>query len=417
MKKLRSSVKQRIALGLVCALIVSYTVYHIVTLFDDEYSTYAAGVTTEKTVMSYNGYIFRDEQVLTSSNTGIADYLVEDGTKVAEGQSVAVVYSKGKEKKAYLSRLEEYISILEQSTGKNIENLDYVDQKQNNEDSYDAIIKMLADGETGQLEYSINKFLVGLNSADEIRAEDEAEGTGEITDRVATLQSLYEERNKIFSQSGNGIECSTARPGYFFSQVDGCEEMFTLDAVDGLTVASFNKMVEYASTNSAEADAYGKIGYTSDWKIVMSVNKSDLKHFEVETTYSGLFSENNSVVLPLYLERIVKDGSSEALLIFSCDRLPKNFSFDRCQSVSITVDEVSGIYVPKDIVVKNEGSIGVYILRGSVVHFRHIDIVYEGSDYYLVNAHSEDDGDNKYIRENDMIILTGSNLFDGRILK
>ena len=59
----------------------------------------------------------------------------------------------------------------------------------------------------------------------------------------------------------------------------------------------------------------------------------------------------------------------------------------------------------------------MYILRGSVVQFRYIDIVYEGSDYYLVKQDSEDDGDRKYLRENDMIILNTTNLFEGRILK
>ena len=103
--------------------------------------------------------------------------------------------------------------------------------------------------------------------------------------------------------------------------------------------------------------------------------------------------------------------------MFSCDRLPKNFSFDRCQSVSITVSTQSGIYVPKDIVIREEGRIGVYILRGSVVQFRYIDIVYEGSDYYLVKHDSEDDGERQYLRENDMIILNTTNLFEGRILK
>ena len=123
--RLRSSLRQRIALGLVCVLIISYTVYHIINLFGEDYTTYAAGVTTEKTVVSYNGYLFKDEQVLTCSNTGIVDYLVSDGTKVGKGQQVATVYEKNASEQTNVSRIDSYISIFEESTGKSIENIDY----------------------------------------------------------------------------------------------------------------------------------------------------------------------------------------------------------------------------------------------------------------------------------------------------
>ena len=113
---------------------------------------------------------------------------------------------------------------------------------------------------------------------------------------------------------------------------------------------------------------------------------------------------------------VSEKGSDRALLVFSCDRQPDGFSFDRCQSVSITVSAVSGLYIPKSVVKKIDGEKGVYILRGSIVYFRHIRVVYTGSDYYLVAADTEHDDERTYIRPNDMIILNGRNLFDGRVL-
>ena len=59
----------------------------------------------------------------------------------------------------------------------------------------------------------------------------------------------------------------------------------------------------------------------------------------------------------------------------------------------------------------------VYILRGSVVHFRYIEIVYEGSDYYLVSAKGGGESGVVYLAENDLVIVGGKNLFDGRILE
>ena len=104
------------------------------------------------------------------------------------------------------------------------------------------------------------------------------------------------------------------------------------------------------------------------------------------------------------------------LIVFSCDRLPEDFELLRRQSVQITVDSTSGIYVPKDCVKKHDGMRGVYILRGSVVHFRQIDILFEGSDYYLVKSGLEGDEEIEYLQVNDLIILNGKQLFDGMVV-
>ena len=79
------------------------------------------------------------------------------------------------------------------------------------------------------------------------------------------------------------------------------------------------------------------------------------------------------------------------------------------------MDRVSGIYVPRDVVERVDGFRGVYVLRGSVVYFRRIEIVYEGSDYYLVKDGITDE-DTPYLQVNDLIILNGKNMFDGRVL-
>ncbi|MBQ8849284.1 MAG: hypothetical protein IJ011_02995 [Clostridia bacterium] len=407
--KSKSGFIQKIAIGVVCVVIFSYTVYHVASIFGEDISTYAAGITTERTALSYNGYLFRDEQLLTSSNTGVVDYKVADGTKVSEGQQVAVVYSESRSKQNRISDLDGQIRILEESIEGMSENTDIVAVRAQNSDTYDAIVKLLAASETGGLSYQAEKLLVGMNRASAIS------GSGE-SDANETLEALYAERERIFSESGDGEICETPSNGYFFSGADGCEEYFTMSALKDLTVGSFAELVAYAESAETPEDAYGRLTDSSEWGIVLPIGASDKKYFTAGNTYSALFSENNQTSIPLYLERVIEEGSEVVLLVFSCDRQPENFSFNRCQSVSLTLSTVSGIYVPKSVVVKDDGNKGVYILRGSVVHFRYIEVIYEGSDYYLVAANAEHTEDRTYLRSNDMIILNGKNLFDGRVL-
>ena len=409
--KSRSSFIQRIAIGVVCVIVFSYAVYHISSVFSEDIETYAAGVTTEVTTLNYNGYIFRDETVLTSSNSGVVDYKVADGTKVSEDQTVAVAYSEGKKKQSSVRLLDEQIRILERSLEGSIENDDIVAVKKQNADTYDALIKLLSAGDTGGLSYQAEKLLVGMNRAASIVSDGSSSA-------VETLDRLYELREEIFSESGSGADCSADKNGYFFSGVDGCEEYFTAAALEELTLDSFAELLEYAEDPEAPEGAYGKLTDSSQWSIVLPINYSDKGHFTVGNTYSALFAENNQASLPIYLEKMIsEEGEDVILLVFSCDRQPEGFSFDRCQSVSLTVKTVSGIYVPKSVVAREDGIRGVYILRGSVVYFRHIVIVYEGSDYYLVAEVVHDDAAVTYLAPNDLIILGGQNLFDGRILE
>ena len=114
--------------------------------------------------------------------------------------------------------------------------------------------------------------------------------------------------------------------------------------------------------------------------------------------------------------RIEVDSKDESILIFECNRLPENFSLQRCQSATIELSSVDGIYVPLSAMAKENGVRGVYVLRGSVVHFRKVDIIYNGSDYCLVAENGEDDENYAYLGTNELIITNGKNLFDGRIL-
>lgn len=408
--KLGSGFKQKIALGIVFVLVFAYATFHIVNIFGEDISTFAAGVTTENTVLNSMGYIFRDETVLTSQNSGLVDYLVKDGTKVSVGQKVAVAYSSGRQKQNYISKLNDCIYVLEQSSSEAVSSVDIVEQREKNGDMYDTIIKMLADGETGGLGYHAESLLVGMNTVNTILEVDEV-------DREKVLEALYAERERVFDESGNAASCTVDRTGYFFSGTDGNEELFTSEAADDLTASSFDKIIAKSRETDTVKGAYGKISYSSEWKLVMPIDIDDARYFEEGVTYSALFSENNQTELPLRLDRIIRDKAEErALLVFYCDRQPENFTFERCQSVTITVKTVNGIYVPKNVVVREEGIRGVYILRGSVVHFRYIDIIYEGSDYYLVKRDAEHDDERTFLRENDMIILNGRNLFDGRVL-
>ena len=409
LKRKGRSVKQRVALGIVCVLVFAYTVYHLSGIFTEEISTFAAGVTTETTALHYSGYVFRDETVLTAPYTGVVDYHVADGTKVSSGQALATVYEYGAEQRQQLRRVDEQIAVLEQGIGDGNDSPEMGELKKSVSTTYNSLVKMLAAGETGGLSYGAEKLLVGMNQMDTLANGQEAKG-------YQTLSALRSLREEMLAQSGGSITYTSSRSGYFYGQTDGLEYAFTMSAAEALTASSFRDLMMAYDSVSTDELAYGKISYSDEWMLVLPVDVSDGRYFEVGQVYEGIFEENNQTRIPLTLERVVETEEDELLLVFRADRLPARFVLSRFQTVRLEVDSISGIYVPRDVVSWYEGARGVFVLRGSVVYFRYIEILYEGSDYYLVKDGMESDGEYTYLQVNDMIILNGKNMFDGRVL-
>ena len=400
--------KNRFAVGLVCLLVALYALYHLIGLFDGELATFAAGVTTERTTLSYDGYFFRDETVLYANDDGLSDYAVADGTKVSRGQTLATVYEGNANLQGKLERIDGEIALLEKSMSGIGGSTDPAEVKAAVNDSYDTLIKMLASGESGGLSGEIDEFLTGLNQMDLL-------WQGEDSSPSKTLAALRAEREELLASCGNGVTYTAQQSGYFYSSADGFEGTFTTEALEDLTGEGFFDLI--ASSPKSTAGAYGKISYTSEWYLVLPVALTDQKNFEVGVTYEALFEENAKTTLPLTVEKIIEDSEQgAALIVLSCDRLPEDFTLSRCQSVRITVDAKSGIYVPKDCVKRQDGMRGVYVLRGSVVYFKQIDILYEGRDYYLVKSGLVSDEEVEYLQVNDLIILNGKQLFDGMVV-
>ena len=165
------------------------------------------------------------------------------------------------------------------------------------------------------------------------------------------------------------------------------------------------------------ANPVGRMVYDADWMFLALVSESDAEHFEVGEYKSLTFTGGEDVTMPLLLtEKIADEESRSVLLKFECDRMPRGFDFARAQSVSAVVSSVTGITVPKSAVHRSDGYLYVYILKGSVVFERRIEVIYEGSDYYTVADGLEPEGEDVYLQSNDTLILDGQNLFDGRIL-
>ena len=402
----------RIAIAAVCIAILSYTVFHMISLFSGELSTVVVRSATEETRLEFDGYIFRDEKVVFSSYQGAIDYKVADGLKLSAGQAYATVYERGNNANIsdLIGQIDRRIAVLEEATssGKSLHDLPSINEDIANE--YLGIVKRLADGDMRGISENIDGMTAQLGQVSML--------TNEKSPLKATLEALYGERERIKGADGESIQLKADKSGYFYSNVDGYENTFTLDAAYSMTPDKYHEYSSSIAEAYTEGTPVGKMVYSSDWAFVTMVSTEYSKHFEEGRSYVTSFMKSENIDIPLTLaKKVVDRASNSVLMIFQCDRMPSGFDFARSQSVQVIVSSITGINVPKSVTHRSDGSYYVYILKGSVVFERKLDIIYEGSDYYTVRDGVEDDGDDIYLQSNDNLILNGNNLFDGRILE
>lgn len=410
LKKLFGSVNvQRVGALIIGIAVLSYSVYHVIRLFGEDVSTIATSISTEARVIDGRGYIFRDEELLTSSATGVADYLKGDGERVSRSDALAKIGTEGgKGSQALIKYYDEKIEILERSVGSGKTLSDLPEINDGISDTYYSVAKLLATGDTGAISGEMDKLLEIMNTKSLVTDEESP-----VSD---VLDEMKERRATLIENGGKSVTEYSAESGYFYSYADGYENYFTLDAADSLTPESFYELTTSSPDKVGDA-VYGKLAESNEWKFVIRLHSVNAPYFKEGGEYSLEFVENGHTVIPMTLERIVSDVEHDAkILVFRANRLPGGFVFSRAQSVSIEVSSTTGIYVPRSALHRTAGADCVYVLKGSVVKMRKIEIIYEAKDYCLVATDMKSDDTVPYLSLNEQLIVSGENLFDGRIL-
>lgn len=403
---------KNIGIAVVCLCVLAYTVFHVSSLFSEEIGTIIVGPTTEKATTTLNGYVFRDATlVYPTKYSGAVDYLVDNGEKVSVGTRLAAVYAEGDSESAKetLAMIDEQIAMLERTTEQKPSVSDLTELRRTASDTYYSLMKQLSGGTDIALSVQQKKLLSALNSIALI--------TDENFSIEQTLASLKESRAEIIGAGGDSEFVSTPKSGYFYTAVDGYEQAFSGSAARELDREGFIELFDTATPSKATEGSIGKMSYDSSWYFAAEIDARSAEQFAVGERYTVEFTSGGYFEIRMTVERIlVGDDGESAVIVLGSNILPDNFNFRR-QTARIVTDSVSGIYVPASAIHKDSrGNEIVYILEGSVVQLRYIDVIYEGIDYCIVSEKPSKNDGRIYLSSNEQLIVKGSNLFDGRIL-
>lgn len=414
-KRYLKNVGKYVLSAILSILIISYIIYHLVNSFSQEVETMAANVVTVSETFNADGYIFRDEDILYSTNAGSVNFMFEDGTMVRRGSAVANIYTGGNagEINDLVSNIERQINILENSSiAKDVTLTDSSTIDAQIDSLYYTMESKLNSGDVDYVFRRKDEFLTLLNKRQLL-----LKAVSSFSTRLSELKS--EKASLTTSLGGVNETIYTTESGYLYSDIDGYENIFTLDAADNFTLNDFHKLTD-ADPQSFNGNVVGKVATDYTWYTACELPSVQQQYYKVGNSYVLRFPYNGDEEIPMTLHRIVTSGDEDSIvLVFSTGNVPDGFNFLRKQSVEIIQQTYTGYRVPVSCVRLVDGEQGVYIKSGNIAVFKKIDPLVE-IDGYFIAAQQDRVNDEKYAEKlgmYDLIIVKGKNLYENKIIQ
>lgn len=344
------------------------------------------------------GYVFRDETAIPSTNNGVIDYCVANGAAVAEGQLLAAVYTDEsgtdqRERAAVL--LAEKARLLNALENGVAWQPDYIA-------SYASLMNTLADGNLRGTAESAATLTDALCHR--------AAGVGAEERYRARITAIDAEVAEMVRNVDAPQERTADADGSFYYETDGYEALFGIDAANGLTPEGLDALL---AAPRPTKNHIGKVASCGVWYLAIPVTAQIAKAYRVGARHTVRIAACNTETEMDLVAITHGEDDARALLVFYSAKKPDSLDAARRQSVVITRAPVSGLSIPASALRDENGVRGVYVNDNGVARWRRVEILSELGGAAIA-APVAGDG---MLREGEEIILTARRLYDGKTLR
>ncbi len=405
---------------------VAYQAFHV--LFPPNTYETALLATVSDTVNAEGVLLFEESYV---SGSGTLGYLVEDGERVSAGTAVAEVYSDATQAtlRQQLTQLKEQIDLLQRSQNTSATQLESL-KKERSSAIYD-MMDALDQGEYDETSSGRESYLLAQNKLWVI--------TGEVSDFSDQIAALTQQAASVQAQLGTPTQITASQTGYFIRSNSSGRLNASAEDILALGVSELKAYVESNPQISLDNCA-GKIvsGFTWHYVGVCSAKEGEkllgqdgkpLKK-SVQIRFPG---QVENALKAKVDEVTVDEESGLARFVISCEVINGDVLRLNQTNAQIIVGESTGLLVPESSIhyLKEDGTEaeekgenyipGVYVKYGNLARFCKIDpvdddhpLITEG-EYVLVLPSGTADSVSQ-VRLYDEIIVSGQNLYDGKLL-
>lgn len=362
--------------------------------------------TTEN--IGFKGISVRNEKLVYYNVNGVIGYTHPDGSKIAKNSVIAEVYSSQKDI-AIQQEIEELTAqrdVLEDAQkllGTDTSQLESFSNQIY--DKHSEMMQYLYDGDYPSAS-ALKSEMLNLRSKREIVKGTETSydvKIREIDSRIAQLRAQI---------TRSPYEISIGEAGYFVSKTDGYEDKLNSETIFDLTKEQIEQIFDEEESTVNPKGVIGKLIDGYKWYLVAILNTVRLGTvFEgAEVTLRVGSSSRNVSARIVDLQR-QQDGSS--ICIFECDVFSSDFVDKRVTQVKLLLDSYKGIRIPTEAIRIVDDRVGVFTQNGVEVVFKQIRQMISEEDYTLAE---DTTGESGYLSLYDTIIVSGRDLYDGKII-
>ncbi len=387
--------------------IILYFVYQIVQMNSNPYTTELALEREFQNSVKTTAFVVRDEEYITAENmVGTVVPIAEDGKRVGSGEDVAVVFKNSKSASAYvrINELKKEIEYYEQLKNR-------VGVGTNSPSSYndlidDACIDFIS-ASREEIGSEFEDSLIDLRDA--VTARQLAVGEEIVVD--AKLSKLQAELVSLQTLAEGYSTVQAHSSGYYIGAVDGYENAIAYEDAKNVSCAQISSLLS-AEKKETSQNVMGKLVDSFDWYFLCNVPFNDSGEIEVGKTIS-VNVPNTAVgtIKCTVVHKGDKDGEQVAVVL-KCNVMNRDVANLRIAEIEIITEDFTGFRINNDAIREENGEKGVYVMRGNLIQFKKIKIIYSTEDYSII----EKVDDSSYVRQYDTIITQGVDLYDGKVV-
>ncbi len=361
--------------------------------------------------IAVRGYVVRGEQIIDCTET-LLELTHAEGERVGAGDTVATVYRSAGALEAtqQLEALRAQKEQLEYARSASSDTETALKLDSDIRTQIIAVRTALAGGS-----YSTLDTLAGQLRTTVLKREYAYNGSEDLSARLEALSAEIAAASAAASGGTSRIAAPAA--GTYSAVADGYESVLTPASLETMTPSQLA---------SAEAQSVsttvGKIVTGSKWYFAASVSESDAASLRVGQELTLRMASGVDFDLPVTLTRVSAPENGRCLVVTESDRYLSYVTLLREQNAELILAGYEGLRIPKKALrVDENGVSGVYCLVGRVAYFKPVEIVYQGSDYCLVEPGEVDAASESQIalytlRANDEVIISAGELYNGKVV-
>lgn len=379
--------------------------------------SYTTQIALEQTVLKtadVEMYIVRDESYLMGESGYTVVPLAENAERIAKDSTVAAYFASEQSAKNYVSvsllkdKLASYKIIDKQLS---LANVDMDKLTASVDSSFESIVNSVYTDDYSNLAHDKLEFLEKL-SLKQISLGESIDCSAKIAALEGTIASLEAAAVPVSIVQAD-------RSGYFVSELDGYEGAVTVDSIDGVTVDFVNSALK-TNKKGTPKGCLGKVIAGYDWYMMGVMDTVDATRFKPGSGVRVIIGSSAADMIRVEVKSVSDSKDGKSAVVFESNLMNGQLATMRKVPVKVVLDEMTGLKVSKDAVrVSPEGENGVYIIRGNIVNYRSLNVIYSEDEFVIAKAPDNDSNielSASHLKLYDEMIISGKDLTDGMVI-